>query len=81
MPEHTLSDRASGLTKALERSPVVPTVRDLGENLKEMLSLDYPAIFVLDGDVFELGERLRGKDRRPPVCVKVDLAKGISPDF
>lgn len=65
---------------ALEKRPVVPAIRNLGSDFEEILVVDYPAVFVLGGDVFELADLLRDRDHRPPVFVNVDLAKGVSSD-
>lgn len=58
----------------------MPAVRSLGAEFEAALAGSHAAIFVLGGDVFELMERLGGRDRTPPVCVNVDLASGVSPD-
>jgi hypothetical protein len=75
-----LGGGARGLLAALEKRPVVPAVRSLGAEFEAALAGSHAAIFVLGGDVFELMERLGGRDRTPPVCVNVDLASGVSPD-
>lgn len=75
-----LEERAPSLTSDLQRAPVVPAVRGVGDSLGGILAADYPAVFVLGGGVFELVELLRECVRRPPVFVNVDLARGVSPD-
>lgn len=76
--EHAPVDRTSGLISALGKRPVVTAIRDLGADLGEILGGDYPAVFILGGDVFELVDLLREQNRRAPVCVNVDLARGVS---
>lgn len=76
------AEGARGLLAALRRRPVVPAARSLGAEFESALSGDHAAVFLLGGDIFELVERLRelrGGDR-PPVCVNVDLASGVSSD-
>lgn len=70
-----------GVLAALERYPVVPAVRSLGEEFEFALGGDHAAVFVLGGDAFELIELLREERRRHPVYVNVDLVSGVSSDI
>lgn len=75
-----VGDGAQRLLAALDRRPVVPAVRCLGAEFESVVAGDHAAVFVLGGDAFELVERLQTGARRPPVCVNVDLASGVSSD-
>lgn len=72
--------RTRSLLEALKRKPVVPAVRSLDTEFEAVLAGNYAAFFVLGGDTFGLVERLQTVQRRPPVCVNVDLASGVSSD-
>ncbi len=65
---------------ALGEDPVVPAVRGPGIALERVLGGRYPAVFVLGGDVFELLRKVRGRERRPFICVNVDMVGGVAAD-
>jgi glycerol uptake operon antiterminator len=78
--EAAIAGGAAELLADLKRRPVIPAVRDVDPGFEPVLAGDHASVFVLGGDAFELVERLRGLERRPPVYVNVDLAGGISSD-
>ncbi|MDN5698278.1 MAG: glycerol-3-phosphate responsive antiterminator [Rubrobacter sp.] len=80
MREEFVGSGERSLLSVLESRPVVPAVRNLGDELEFALSGGHAAVFVLGGDAFDLVERLRGAPGRPPVYVNVDLVSGVSSD-
>lgn len=64
----------------LGENPVVPAVRGPGVALERVLGGRYPAVFVLGGDVFELLRKVRDRERRPFICVNVDMVGGVAAD-
>lgn len=84
MREEFVGNGERSLLSVLENRPVVPAVRNLGDELEFALSGVHAAVFVLGGDAFDLVERIRGAPGgapgRPPVYVNVDLVSGVSSD-
>ena len=73
--------RAEAFSLALRRNPVVPAVRGPDSALEAALAGDYPAIFVLGGDLFKVLGRIGAQGRRPQIYVNVDLVGGIAADL
>jgi glycerol uptake operon antiterminator len=72
--------RAEAFSLALRRNPVVPAVRGPDSALEAALAGDYPAIFVLGGDIFKVLRRIDSQGQRPQIYVNVDLVGGIAAD-
>ena len=60
--------------------PVIPAVRGPDDALERALAGQYPAIFVLGGDLFRVIRRLEEEEARPRVFVNVDLVGGVAAD-
>jgi glycerol uptake operon antiterminator len=76
----TIENGAFDLHGALRRNPVVPAVRGPDEDLEAAFAGDYPAVFVLGGDIFEVLRKAKKRRDRPPVFVNVDLVGGVAGD-
>jgi glycerol uptake operon antiterminator len=76
----TVANRAEAFSTALRANPVVPAVRGPDSALEAALAGDYPAIFVLGGDIFKVLGRVGAQSRRPQIYVNVDLVGGIAAD-
>jgi glycerol uptake operon antiterminator len=72
--------KAADFFRALQRNPVIPSVRTEREPLEKALSGDHPAIFVLGGNIFKLTRRIGTGKRRPLVFVNVDIIGGVTGD-
>jgi glycerol uptake operon antiterminator len=74
-------NRIDAFLHGIRYNPIIPAVRSGDKALDTALAGEYhAAVFVLGGDVFELLRKLKAVDRRPPVCINVDLAAGVAAD-
>lgn len=74
-------NKIDAFLRGIRYNPIIPAARSGDKALDTALAGEYhAAVFVLGGDVFELLRKLKAVDRRPSVCVNVDLASGVAAD-